>query len=103
MVVSGEVSMADWMQARRQMSSVAELSLLHMSHSVIISKLTAVNLSAGAQSIENILFPAVKTLRFMFNDFHSIRNVHIMFCYHPFFKLSCDILSCTYVYYMASR
>ena len=85
MVVSGEVSMADWMQARRQMSSVAELSLLHMSHSVIISKLTAVNLSAGAQSIENILFPAVKTLRFMFNDFHSIRNVHRMFCYHRFF------------------
>lgn len=81
MVVSGDVSMADWMQARRQMASVTELSLLHMPYSAIHSKLTAVNLAAGAQSAEsgggtlNILFPAVKTVRFMFNEFHSIRNV----------------------------
>lgn len=80
MVVSGEVSMADWMQARRQMATVTELALLHMPYSAILSKLTAVNLAAGAQSGEsggtmNILFPAVKTVRFMFNEFHSIRNV----------------------------
>ena len=80
MVACGEVPLTEWLQARRQLGNVSEASLLHMSKESIQNRLTALYSAAAASAPVGgipVVFPALKTLRIVHNDFVAVRNVSL--------------------------